>query len=232
MGPPETGQLIRQLSCHHRVLMLGGLAVISHGHTRSTIDADIWLDSMLPIENWCAALQEIVAHDPKLEILSLGTWQTIGPAELAGVIVEERVIRIIGGSQPLDVFREPNELGVEEFDDVWSRAQPMDDGTRVPDPIDLLATKLETGRDQDWLDINFLEKKAENIYLEKLPHAATDEILGMLERFLTPRVAEAAAGHPDPEVRHLGIVYLRELADAGDPFAVEILRKLGEDLAR
>ena len=65
-------------------------------------------------------------------------------------------------------------------------------------------------------------------YLVRLPQASKDEALQMLGRFLTPRVAEAALTHPDPAVPELGLRFLRELAQEGDPFAAEILRKLGE----
>jgi len=65
-------------------------------------------------------------------------------------------------------------------------------------------------------------------YLVRLPQASKDEALQMLERFLTPRVAEAALAHSDQAVRDLGLRFLRELAQEGDPFAAEILRKLGD----
>jgi hypothetical protein len=64
----------------------------------------------------------------------------------------------------------------------------MDDGTRLSDPLDLLVSKQETGRDKD--------------------------------------VAEAALAHASAEVRDLGRKFLRELAEEGDPFAAEILRKI------
>ena len=67
----------------------------------------------------------------------------------------------MGASQPLDIFRDPNELEISEFDEVWNRATQLDDGTRVPDAIDLLVTKQATGRDKDMRDIAFLEAKAE-----------------------------------------------------------------------
>ena len=76
------------------------------------------------------------------------------------------MVRVIGASQPLDIFRDPNELDISEFDDVWNRAAALDDGTRVPDVIDLLFTKQATGRDKDMQDIAFLEAKAEREYLE------------------------------------------------------------------
>ena len=42
-----TDQFIRKLTQRHRVVVLGGLAVIAHGLSRSTYDGDIWLDPMI-----------------------------------------------------------------------------------------------------------------------------------------------------------------------------------------
>jgi hypothetical protein len=39
-----TTEQTRELESHHRVLMLGDLAVIAYGHSRPAHDADIWLD--------------------------------------------------------------------------------------------------------------------------------------------------------------------------------------------
>jgi hypothetical protein len=36
--------------------MLDGLAVISHGHSTPTFDADIWLDPTLSCEEWATAV--------------------------------------------------------------------------------------------------------------------------------------------------------------------------------
>jgi len=47
----------------------------------------------------------------------------------------------------------------------------------------------------------------------------------MMERFLTPRVAETAMDHPAEAVRSLAVRYLREMADDGNPFARDILIK-------
>lgn len=133
----------------------------------------------------------------------------------------------MGGSQPLDLFRNPNELEMAEFDAVWDRGEPLDDGTRVPDAIDLLVTKQDTGRDKEIQDIAFLEAKAERQYLEQLPTASRDVAKTMLGRFLTPKVAEAAVAHPDPDVQAQGLAYLRELAEDGDPFAREMMERIG-----
>jgi hypothetical protein len=42
----STDVFIRQLTRQHRVVVLGGLAVIAHGLSRSTYDGDVWLDPM------------------------------------------------------------------------------------------------------------------------------------------------------------------------------------------
>lgn len=106
-----------------------------------------------------------------LAIRIYASWRSahgteVPPALLPDLIQRDGVVRVIGASQPLDIFRDPNELDISEFDDVWNRAAALDDGTRVPDVIDLLFTKQATGRDKDMQDIAFLEAKAEREYLE------------------------------------------------------------------
>jgi hypothetical protein len=220
-----TAELTRELAARHRVLMLGGLAVISHGHSRPTYDADIWLDPTLSRNDWAKAVIETLSGYPELRYLAIGSWSEIPPASLAELIQRDGVVRVMGASQPLDIFRDPNELEISEFDDVWNRATTLDDGTRVPDAIDLLVTKQATGRDKDMQDIAFLEAKAERDYLAKLPVASAEEAAFMLARFLTPKVAEAGLRHPEESVRHLSLGYLKELAEEGDPFARDILEK-------
>ena len=73
-------------------------------------------------------------------------------------------------------------------------------------------------------DIQFLEGKAEEMHLKRLPQARADEASEMLSRFLNPRVADAAARHADPQVRETGLKFLRELAAEGDPFARDLLK--------
>ena len=48
----------------------------------------------------------------------------------------------------------------------------------------------------------------------------------MLDRFLTPNLAAAAARHADASMREIGLRYLKELAAEGDPFAEDLLRDL------
>lgn len=220
-----TAGLISTLAGRQRVLSLGGYAVISHGHSRPTYDADVWLDPMLPVEKWCATLRDLTAP-ADLRFVEIGTWREIEPWEFTTVIERDGVIRLMGADQPLDIFRRPNEFDTASFDEVWQRAAPMRDGTRLPDAIDLLVTKQLTGRDKDRMDILFLEQKAETESLEKLATASAGEILALLDRFLTPNLAAAACRHADPAVRAKASGYLAELAAEGDPFAADLLRDL------
>ncbi len=109
---------------------------------------------------------------------------------------------------------------------ICKRRTPLGDGTRLPDVIDLLITKQDTGRDKDIQDIAFLEAKAERQYREKLPIASEEDASRMLERFITPSVAELALQHLGPKVRAMTLQFLREMADDGNPYARDILATL------
>ncbi len=224
----NSDQIIQQLAAEFRVMTLGGVAVIASGLSRNTFDADIWVEPMSSADRWAKGVARFVYDAGTAEAVAIGSWDKIVRDELTAVIERDGVIRINGLERPLDIFRDPNQLEMSHFDEIWQRAQPMDDGTRLPDPIDLLVSKQETGREKDLTDIIFLEGKIQADYLTRLPLASRDEAAQMLERFLTPRVAEAAAMHADEGVRDLGVRFLRELAQEGDPFAAEILRKIGE----
>lgn len=224
----DSDQIIKRLAAEFRVMTLDGLAVIASGLSRNTFDADIWIEPMDSADRWAEGVARTIYDTGTAEAVAIGSWDRIARSELAAVIERDGVIRINGLERPLDIFRDPNQLEMSHFDEIWQRAQPMDDGTRLPDPIDLLVSKQETGRDKDQTDIIFLEGKIQADYLARLPTASRDEAVRMLERFLTPRVAEAALAHSDQTVRDLGRRFLHELAQEGDPFAAEILRKIGE----
>jgi len=215
--------IVRRLATSYRVMTLGGVAVIAHGLSRNTHDLDVWLDPMGSSDLWCSAVLSAVAESPGLSVTDIGSFSPVNRAEFPEIIEYDGVIRISGLDRPLDIFRRPNEMEISEFEEVWSRATPQSDGTRLPDVVDLLLTKQDTGRAKDTYDIQFLEGKAEAMYLERLPQAQPDAALAMLARFLNPKVADAAARHADPQVRETGMRFLRELADEGDPFARDLL---------
>lgn len=222
---PTTASLTQELAATERVVLLGGLAVIAHGLDRMTYDADVWLDPMLDSHQWSNAVGHLLSAQPRLKLVEIGTWNPIGIDQLPAVIERDGVIRIMGAIHPLDLFRRPNEFEIDEFNQVWDRARTLEDGTRLPDLIDLLVTKQQTGRQKDLTDIVFLESKIEGEYLAELSSASAARATEMLGRFLTPNVARAALAHPSFEIRQMGYRYLQELASDGDPYAAEYLRE-------
>jgi hypothetical protein len=220
------GDIVCRLATSFRVVTLGGVAVITHGLSRNTHDLDVWLDPMESPDFWCSAVLSALVESPGLNIVDIGSFSPVEKSQFPEVIEHDGVVRISGLDRPLDIFRRPNEMEVSGFEEVWNRATPQADGTRLPDVVDLLVTKQDTGRAKDTYDIQFLEGKAEEMYLERLPKARADEALEMLSRFLNPKVADAAARHADPQVREAGIAFLRELAAEGDPFARDLLEAM------
>ena len=222
----DSDRLIHEIAASRRVLALGGLAVISHGLGRNTHDADIWVEPMESPEIWASVVGPLVYSTPSAKPVAIAVWEPIPEKNLAEVIARDGVFRINGLDRPLDIFRKPNELPIEEFESAWVRAKPLHDGTRLPDEIDLLMTKQLTGRDKDLMDITFLENKAEKRYLAELPATTEERAVEMLERLLTPKVAEVALAHPSETVRQRAMSFLRELAAECDPFAADILKNL------
>jgi len=117
--------------------------VIATGLSRNTYTADIWVEPLASAGERSGRIAPLIYDYGTAEPVAMGSWTRIARAQLAEVI--DRVIRISGLERPLDIFREPNQIDVADFNDVWQRSEPMDDGTRLSDPVDLLVSKQETG---------------------------------------------------------------------------------------
>lgn len=223
-----TDKFVRQLTRRHRVVVLGGLAVIAHGFSRSTYDGDVWLDPMGDATEWSAVLEKACLDFGGLTLHRLPGWVPVSGIDVVDAIHETSMIRILGLDCPLDVFRKPNEIEMADFDAVCDRALLRSDGTLLPDPLDLIQSKLDTGRDKDFHDIQHLESVVRADYKKRLPTASPDEATAMLGRYSEWQVLLAALENPSPEVRELAMTHLREFAAAGDPFSLAILE--GRDL--
>ena len=125
---------------------------------------------------------------------------------------------------------DPDKPRIPDNSEPWlpGGVRSVADALWISDRIKETAEQWGLNKPQECLDRAEAFPDIEEDYLARLPQASKDEALQMLGRFLTPRVAETALAHPDPAVRDLGLRFLRELAQEGDPFAAEILRKLGE----
>lgn len=112
---------------------------------------------------------------------------------------------------------------MDDFDAICSRALLRSDGSLLPDPLDLIQSKFDTGRDKDIYDIQHLESVVRANYKKLLPSATFDEAAAMLGRYSEWQVLASALENPSPEVRELAMTHLREFAAAGDPFSLAIL---------
>lgn len=215
---------IRELSGRYRVLLLGGMAIIAHGLTRPTKDSDIWLEPFGSPEEWAAKCLEIVSAHAGAYVWSLAERRRLEALEeVTADISDYHVIRIGGLDLPLDIFRKPNEMEMDEFEAVWEGASALSSGLRLPNEIDLYRTKANTGREHDWNDQLFLESLVKARFRARLPVCDLAEATSMLDRFLDPEVLQYARSNPHPEVRALVLKYLREFEAEGDPYSRDIL---------
>jgi len=215
---------IHALATRHRVILLGGMAIITHGLSRKTKDVDIWLEPMTNSKAWAEALIQCAMDFPDCYLWSLADRKVLTPGELPEEIEDCGVLRVSGLDRDIDVFRNPNELGAESFEEVWERSvKVLDGGVRLPDPVDLHISKANTGREHDWKDQIFLESLIKARLKERLPVCDLAEATTLLDRFLDPEALQYAKTNPHPEVRSLVLGYLREFEAEGDPYSRDIL---------
>lgn len=206
----KSESLICSLASRKRVLLLGGMAMLAHGMVRYTKDIDIWLDPGESAEEWAEILLEGLRGSPTAKIVNLKN-EPIAKDGLPRAALDGDVVRITGLDMIIDVFHRPNNVSVDDFDEIWERSIPQKDGLRVPDEIDLGMTKLGTGRLQDKLDIDWLDAKILPVLTEKLKDCSLDEAAAIFARIVTPELCAAAADNPNATVRSLALMTRRQL---------------------
>ena len=141
-----------------RFVVVGGLAVVIHGHARLTVDIDLVLD--LETENVRRAIDALTARGLR-PLLPVNASDFVD-VETRREWVETRNLQVFTMRDPgnplltIDLFaREPI-----PFDDLWSRATNVVLGgreIRVASLEDLITMKRVAARPQDLLDIEKLE---------------------------------------------------------------------------
>lgn len=218
---------ISKLTASHRVVLLGGLAVIAHGYSRNTKDVDIWLDPMDETSDWLDVILKINQEFDDLTIHTLPGWQELKGDDLITNIELVGMVRVLGLECPLDIFRVPNGLAKNDFQRIWTSGSVMNDGTHLPTAIELLATKENTGRARDFGDWSFLILKAREEQGDALAKAeTTEQAHSILEDYFDYEICKRGLKNPHPEVRAVILEELRILAADGDPFAKEILEDI------
>lgn len=220
---------LRELAQENRVLLLGGHAIIFHGHERPTADVDIWLDSSLELRAWCEVLQRFVERSTSCHLWDLAERRRLLPEELPDVIQTHGVVRIGGLEEPLDVFRRPNNFEEADFSETWERANVIaGERVRVFSATDLLASKADTERQKDRADIVFLESRIRAEFTPLLQTCSLEEAERLFARYADQETCRAALSNPNLGVRSLALETLREFAANQNPFAREMLQELGE----
>ena len=141
-----------------RYVVVGGLAVVLHGHPRLTVDLDLVVD-----------LEPAEARNAVEILLRLGLVPSIPvePLDFADpskrtAWTREKNMRVFSLRDPEDDFRRVD-LFVEEpveFSGLWERSDVLSLGStrvRVASIDDLLTMKRQAGRAQDIADIEALE---------------------------------------------------------------------------
>lgn len=141
---PAFKRLLKSFNAERvRYLLVGGYAVILHGHPRSTIDLDLWVEpSEANASAIAAACQAVGLVLPPV------------PAQL--LAQPNQVIRIGVEPQRVDLITSLPEV---TFTDCWARRRLMTaDGLEVPviDLASLRITKRASGRFQDLADLENL----------------------------------------------------------------------------
>ena len=221
---PPADRLIHALAARRRVIMLGGMAIIAHGLGRKTKDIDVWLEPMGSSEEWAAFLAGVISEFDEARFWSLARRGFLESSEVADEIRDHGVLRVSGLDRDVDVFRDPNELSIDDFDQVWSDYdRELEGGVRLPSEVDLYLTKANTGREQDVNDLAFLESKIKNRYRKRLPVCDLAEAESLLNRFLDPEILQSALQNPNHDVCDLALKHLREFESEGDPYSRDIL---------
>ncbi len=187
----QAGTFITELAAKHRVIVIGGLAVIAHGYNRPTKDADVWLDPLESPMSWADAVQSTCDLFADLSIHTLPGWRRIEGTDVATAAEEVGMVRVMG----LDC------------------------------PLDIIVTKLNTGRDKDLDDSRHLESVIRQRYRQLLPNASLEAVKQMFDRFLDWEVCDVALSNPDSAVRQYTMDCLRDMAAEGDPFAQALLEE-------
>lgn len=143
-------------------LVVGGYAVIAHGHLRATHDLDLVVDTRGDQPQRLVELLAAAGFSPRAPV-ALAAFAD--PAQRADwqARFDADVFTVIRAAEPiqdeLDIFLEPPfDLDAERARALW---QPLPSGLRVPFAArdTLIAMKRRAGRDKDLADILALQDR-------------------------------------------------------------------------
>jgi predicted nucleotidyltransferase len=141
-----------------RFVVVGGVAVVIHGHARLTVDVDLVLD--LVAENVRRAIDALLARG--LRPLLPVNAHDFADAEVRSQWVETKNLQVFTMRDPHDPLLTVDLFASEPlpFDELWARAEIAVLGgreVRIASVADLIVMKRVAARPQDLLDIEKLE---------------------------------------------------------------------------
>ena len=141
-----------------RYVVVGGLAVVLHGHPRMTADIDLVVDLEPAAARLAIQTLTRMGLRPRAPVQA----ESFADPSQRQAWIEERGMTVFNLYDPSDPLRSVD-LFVQPpipFDELWSRAELIDlplTRVRVASIGDLIAMKKTAGRSQDSADIEALE---------------------------------------------------------------------------
>ena len=141
-----------------RFVVVGGVAVVLHGHPRMTVDLDLVIDlAAEPATRAIGALVEL-GMEPRLPV----DPQAFADPVVRRVWAEERKLTVFTMLDPSDPLLEVDLFAETPipFEELWEQAvtvQLQDQAVRVASIEHLITMKKAAGRPQDLADIAALE---------------------------------------------------------------------------
>ncbi|MGH2728245.1 MAG: DUF6036 family nucleotidyltransferase [Actinomycetota bacterium] len=141
-----------------RYVVVGGVAVVLHGHIRSTVDLDLIID--LSPDEARSAIDVLVELGlrPSVPVDAMDFADPV----VRGRWIEEKGMLVFSLRDPNDAFRHVDVFTRSpiDFEELWSRSdvvQLSGLAVRVASIPDLISLKRAAGRAQDLADIEKLE---------------------------------------------------------------------------
>jgi predicted nucleotidyltransferase len=160
MDEVNFGDIVRLLvTTGARFVVVGGVAVVLHGHLRFTADIDVVVDPDDPRLRVLLQRLEEAGFVPRLPVPMLD----FADVERRRQWVEERGMMVFTVHDPTDAFRSLDLFAEPPlpFEDLWERSVAFDVAgveVRAASIDDLISMKRAAGRPQDTADVAALER--------------------------------------------------------------------------